>query len=280
MLSDEEIQDIRNRAKLNDNRQIEPMAFARDIERAALAKVSKQCHDGMAQAFNAHIESIGGADSNAWHAEPADEIFYAGYRAGQKASKQPKHDPVAWESITECYTKYITHSNYEKLSDVSKKWYKPYKCTKCCESADKQEPVGYVVVGQGISFYKTTLEEANHQANSLEWRDDKNPIIYPVFKSYPIALDQKEIWFRKVEVQGYPVEHLVMSYKGAGDVGPFYSAPVQAPPQIASIPDGYVHVDEVIQLCEDFSSRSGSIYIGDVQAALSGLSAAPKPEGE
>ena len=181
MLSDEEIQDIRNRAKLNDNRQIEPMAFARDIERAVLAK------------------------------------------------------------------------------------------------AAKQEPVGYVVVGQGISFYKTTLEEANHQANSLEWRDDKKPIIYPVFKSYPIALDQKEIWFRRVEVQGYPVEHLVMSYKGAGDVGPFYSAPVQAQPQIAAIPDGYVHVDEVIQLCEDFSSRAGSIYIGDVQAALRGLSPAPKP---
>lgn len=37
-LSDEEIQEIRNRAKLNDNRQIDPMSFARDIERAVLAK--------------------------------------------------------------------------------------------------------------------------------------------------------------------------------------------------------------------------------------------------
>lgn len=37
----------------------------------------------------------------------------------------------------------------------------------------------------------------------------------------------------------------------------------------AEVPEGYVHVDEVIQLCKDFSSRTGSIYIGDVQAALS-----------
>ena len=39
MLTDEEIMDIRNRAKLNDNRQINSMLFARDIERAVLAKV-------------------------------------------------------------------------------------------------------------------------------------------------------------------------------------------------------------------------------------------------
>jgi hypothetical protein len=50
--------------------------------------------------------------------------------------------------------------------------------------------------------------------------------------------------------------------------------------QASAIPAGYVHVDEVIQICKDFSSITGSIYIGDVQAALSGLSAAPKPEGE
>ena len=40
MLTDEEIMDIRNRAKLNDNRQIDPLAFARDIERAVLGKVA------------------------------------------------------------------------------------------------------------------------------------------------------------------------------------------------------------------------------------------------
>lgn len=45
----------------------------------------------------------------------------------------------------------------------------------------------------------------------------------------------------------------------------------RASPNKAGVPEGYVHVDEVIQLCKDFSSRTGSIYIGDVQAALSSL---------
>lgn len=42
MLTDEDIMEIRNRAKLNDNRQIDPMAFAREIERAVLAKAGEQ----------------------------------------------------------------------------------------------------------------------------------------------------------------------------------------------------------------------------------------------
>lgn len=46
----------------------------------------------------------------------------------------------------------------------------------------KQEPLGYVVIGQGISFYRTTKEEAEYQANCLEWRDDKGPVIHPVYR--------------------------------------------------------------------------------------------------
>ena len=47
--------------------------------------------------------------------------------------------------------------------------------------AHKQEHVGYLVIGQGISFYKTTFDEARHQANLLEWRDDNEPAIHPVY---------------------------------------------------------------------------------------------------
>lgn len=50
------------------------------------------------------------------------------------------------------------------------------------------EPVGYVVIGQGIYFYKTTKEEAEYQASCLEWRDDQEPKIYPVYLS-PATLD-------------------------------------------------------------------------------------------
>lgn len=42
-----------------------------------------------------------------------------------------------------------------------------------------------------------------------------------------------------------------------------------------AVPDDHMHVSEFIDLCKSFSSRTGSIYIGDVESALSGyLSAA------
>lgn len=94
------------------------------------------------------------------------------------------------------------------------------------EASHKQEPVGYVVIGQGISFYKTTLEEAQYQANSLEWRDDKAPEIHLVYRM-PYIGEHEEIWFRSVNLPQYPEgTYCVMSYKGAGDIGPFYASPV------------------------------------------------------
>lgn len=40
-------------------------------------------------------------------------------------------EPVAWESTTVCYTKYVTDARYRKFSDAAKKWYKPYRCSSC-----------------------------------------------------------------------------------------------------------------------------------------------------
>jgi len=42
MLTDEELMEIRNRAKLNSNRQIDPLPFARDVIKAVLAKAGEQ----------------------------------------------------------------------------------------------------------------------------------------------------------------------------------------------------------------------------------------------
>lgn len=228
MLSDAEIIKIAADTKTAEpglNGYILPISFAREVERAVLAKA--QVPDAIAllqRVAGSSTESIGNESSkmlfngSQWH---------AGYVIDETVEATP---------------------------------------------APKQEPVGYVVIGQGISFYKTTLEEANHQANSLEWRDDKEPVIYPVFKSYPITLNQKEVWFRRVETPGYPVDHLVMSYKGAGDVGPFYSAPVPAPPQAAAIPD------EINDPCADEYTRTWNKGWNACREAM--LAAAPKPEGE
>jgi Restriction alleviation protein Lar len=38
---------------------------------------------------------------------------------------------------------------------------------------------------------------------------------------------------------------------------------------------GWLHIDEVKQLCNDFSSRIGNVYIKDVEAALDQIAAQP-----
>jgi hypothetical protein len=45
---------------------------------------------------------------------------------------QPEaQEPVAWESTTPGYIKYITQARYEKFSPNVQRWYKPYKCSSC-----------------------------------------------------------------------------------------------------------------------------------------------------
>jgi hypothetical protein len=56
MLTDEEIMDIRNRAKLNSSRQIDPLPFARDVIKAVLAKAGEHEPD---------IEKLGDQLANA-----------------------------------------------------------------------------------------------------------------------------------------------------------------------------------------------------------------------
>lgn len=42
-------------------------------------------------------------------------------------------------------------------------------------------------------------------------------------------------------------------------------------PLYSEIPDDHLYVSEFIDLCKSFSSRTGSIYIADVEAALQGI---------
>ena len=42
-------------------------------------------------------------------------------------------EPVAWESTTPGYIKYITQARYEKFSPAVRRWYKPYRCSGCAE---------------------------------------------------------------------------------------------------------------------------------------------------
>ncbi|MDN8102351.1 hypothetical protein [Burkholderia multivorans] len=42
-------------------------------------------------------------------------------------------EPIAWESTTVAYTKYITDERYQNFSPEVRKWYKPYRCSACSE---------------------------------------------------------------------------------------------------------------------------------------------------
>ncbi|MDN7703309.1 hypothetical protein QZM15_33020 [Burkholderia sp. AU44665] len=46
---------------------------------------------------------------------------------------EPRDEPIAWESTTPVYTKYITDDRYQKFSPEARKWYKPYRCSACSE---------------------------------------------------------------------------------------------------------------------------------------------------
>lgn len=40
-------------------------------------------------------------------------------------------EPVAWESTTICYTKFVSDRRYQKFSPKVQAWYKPYRCSSC-----------------------------------------------------------------------------------------------------------------------------------------------------
>ena len=50
---------------------------------------------------------------------------------------EPRDKPIAWESTTPVYTKYITEDRYQKFSPEVRKWYKPYRCSACSEPRDE-----------------------------------------------------------------------------------------------------------------------------------------------
>jgi hypothetical protein len=54
--------------------------------------------------------------------------------------------------------------------------------------------------------------------------------------------------------------------------------PERADADTAGANPGWLHVDEVKALCRDFSSRTGNVYIKDVESALDGLAALPSAD--
>ena len=56
--------------------------------------------------------------------------------ATQPTSKEsspvdPLAEPIAWESITQVYTKYVSERRYQNFRPETQRWYKPYRCSNC-----------------------------------------------------------------------------------------------------------------------------------------------------
>lgn len=46
-------------------------------------------------------------------------------------------EPIAWESTTLGYTKFLTQSGSERFSPAVRAWYKPYKCSNCATTTHR-----------------------------------------------------------------------------------------------------------------------------------------------
>lgn len=51
------------------------------------------------------------------------------------AEAEADAQPIAWESTTPFYRKYLTQAKYDRLGDQFRKWYKPYRCSNCAAPA-------------------------------------------------------------------------------------------------------------------------------------------------
>lgn len=98
----------------------------KDIIKEAIISLRKahaelQTHPEYQGAMDSAIDSI---DSNVMYALNALNFL------------EPQVEPIAWESTTVGYIKYLTKERYDKLNPSFKQWYRPYKCAQCEKRTD------------------------------------------------------------------------------------------------------------------------------------------------
>lgn len=70
------------------------------------------------------------------HGVKMTEEVRALLRAVERAAEaEADAQPIAWESTTPFYRKYLTQAKYDRLGDQFRKWYKPYRCSNCAAPA-------------------------------------------------------------------------------------------------------------------------------------------------
>lgn len=80
--------------------------------------------------------------------------------AAQTAPAVPEgQEPLAWESTTPVYTRYITEARYQKLMPEFQKWYRPI-----CPTCAKVEPV----IDAAFAQYEQDLKDRKHGGVAMD----------------------------------------------------------------------------------------------------------------
>lgn len=125
-LSDKQISKMWSDAHYDTSDRMAHQVLAKAIE----AEVHKQDTELIRQMLEALELLTDGYDGNAVGLE-VEAITAARAWLDGAAPQQEAQKPVAWESTTPGFIKYITQARYEKFSPNVRRWYKPYKCSSC-----------------------------------------------------------------------------------------------------------------------------------------------------
>lgn len=82
------------------------------------------------------------------------------------------NEPIAWESTTIAFTKYVTDSRYQKFSREVQQWYKPYQCS-ACASTGQDVPCAYPTevnrkLMDEVERLKTAFSECERRLSVLD----------------------------------------------------------------------------------------------------------------
>lgn len=117
----------------------------RDTEfaKATLTRVEWLCAELNSAA--ARIEALSKVEGELARAITDIDSFRKAYEAEANAARslraqldamgRREGEPIAWESTTLGYIRFVTDSRYRKFSPKVRSWYKPYRCSNCAHAA-------------------------------------------------------------------------------------------------------------------------------------------------
>jgi len=204
-------------------------------------------------ALNDYIESLGGLDSNGWHDAPADDVFKAGFAAGQSATPIPKQEPFIWLWM---------HPNNKCGNDIFN------------TRQDAVDAWAGMSAGQPVPMYVDPV---------LLQKEPRGQNRYGLDMSYMIG--KLNILIRDIDnYKGNEAARTLLRLAKVADESVFNEPEFSPPAQAAAIPDGWALVPIVatdeMGLAYDSSCSDNGWYEGSLfdLAYSAMLSAAPKPD--